>query len=365
MDNVAVVPALVVGLLANPLPALAAETQQGARPEMVTIVAPGQRVAFEMGSSAADLAGEPVFDHSDYYTDDEQPRHTVTITVPYAIGRFEVTNQQYCDVMNGPLEKGHVVLAEGKLKTATGLTLLGIADFHDDPLLGLQLGIEAADGRLRPRSGMADHPVHAVSWYGAVVFSNALSDEAGLEPAYDLTIWEWDRSKNGYRLPTEAEWEHAARGDKRTTYAWGNEISVLHTNYGPSHAVRPEGTISRPVGFFDGTEKEGQATRNNASPLGICDMTGNVWEWCWDWYGRRYFGVSPASDPAGPEKGDDRPPYHVNEPTRVWRGGGWLAPPGFARVGKRWSAAPDTAVSETGFRVARSLLEFESDGAKP
>jgi formylglycine-generating enzyme required for sulfatase activity len=329
---------------------------------MVTILAPGQRATFEMGSNAADLAEEPTFDHPDYDTDDERPRHSVTLSEPYAIGKFEVTNQQYCDVMNEAIERGHVVVAEGKLQTATGLTLLGITDFHDDRLLGLQLGIEVAEGRLCPRPGMADHPAHAVSWYGAVVYSNSLSEREGLEPVYDLATWRWDRSKNGYRLPTEAEWEYAARGDRRTTYAWGNQISVAHTNYGPSHGVRPEGTITRPVGFFDGTVKEGQATHDNASPLGVYDMTGNLWEWCWDWYGRRYFGLSPASDPAGPEHGDDRPPYHVSQPTRVWRGGGWLAPEGFARVGKRWSAAPDTAVSETGFRVARSLL---GDGAEP
>jgi formylglycine-generating enzyme required for sulfatase activity len=109
-----------------------------------------------------------------------------------------------------------------------------------------------------------------------------------------------------------------------------------------------------PVGFYDGTKKEGVRTENNASPLSLYDMTGNVWEWCWDWYGRGYYGQSPAVDPRGPEVGDNRPPYHVDEPTKVWRG--WAGNAGYSRVAKRWSAAPDLSINEVGFRIARSLI---------
>ena len=71
--------------------------------------------------------------------------------------------------------------------------------------------------------------------------------------------------------------------------------------------------------------------------------------------GRTYFRDAPTRDPAGPPKGDDRPPYAVKEPTRVWRGGGFAAPDAWARVGKRYSSIPETTISETGFRVARTL----------
>jgi len=189
--------------------------------------------------------------------------------------------------------------------------------------------------------------VNDVSWYGAVAYSNFLSELSGLEPVYDLESWEWDTAKNGYRLPTEAEWEYAARGAMRQVYAWGDEISELYLHYG----------ATVPVGSYDGTSRDGIETRDNASPFGIRDMTGSVWEWVWDWYDRDYYGNSPSIDPLGPEEGDDRPPYHVDIGTRTWRGGGWQAGLGwgYLRIAKRWSSDPGDYYSETGFRLAQSL----------
>jgi formylglycine-generating enzyme required for sulfatase activity len=313
---------------------------------MIPIVKQGESGTFWMGSSDEELQEQAYLQgDQDYYTGDEQPLHQVTLTVPYAIGKYEVTNEQFCTVLNWAIDQGHAVISADQLTDATGqyvyLSLNAKA-----PRIKAQYGIVVDENHIRPAEDRQDHPVNDVSWYGAVAYCNFLSEMSGLEPVYDLATWGWDTAKNGYRLPTEAEWAYAARGTLRHTYAWGDEISGQYLSYGST----------RPVGFFDGTAKGEEQTLDNASPFGVYDMTGGVWEWVWDWYGRDYYGQSPASDPLGPESGDDRPPYDVDVPTKVWRGGGWMAPIGwgYLRIAKRWSCAPAEYYSETGFRVAQT-----------
>jgi sulfatase modifying factor 1 len=114
--------------------------------------------------------------------------------------------------------------------------------------------------------------------------------------------------------------------------------------------------VFKPIGYYNGEIKNGFKTEDNSSPFGIYDMTGNVWEWCWDWYGREYYRHSTSKNPKGPETGDDRPPYDIDKPTKVWRGCGWAGNDAFSRIAKRWSSSPNTAINETGFRIARSLF---------
>jgi formylglycine-generating enzyme required for sulfatase activity len=316
-------------------------------PALITIISPGQTATFLMGSTDEELAAASgLRKDAGYYTDDEQPAHEVKLTVAYAIGKYEVTNIQYCDVMNWAVENGYAKIDGELLVDSTGTYPL----LNLDPKYGgqkSQLGIRVQGNRLEPVEKARDHPVNAVTWYGAAAFANFLSLKNGLEPAYDTATWEWRAGANGYRLPTEAEWEYAARGAKRYLYAWGDTMGDRYNLYGDTHTV----------GYFDGTEKNGKPTESNASSFGVYDMTGNVWEWCWDWYGRGYYGVSPAEDPLGPEQGDDRPPWDIDAPTRVWRGGGFLAPDdwGYLRIAKRWSASPGSFLMETGFRIARTL----------
>ena len=194
--------------------------------------------------------------------------------------------------------------------------------------------------------------MHGVTWYGACAFCNFLSRIKGLDQVYEPSTWECDWGKNGYRLPTEAEWVYAARGNTQNEFAWGSELKGAVCTFGGSRRIFSNGLT--PVGFYDGTEKYGLATTSNASVFGIYDLTGNVWEWCWDWYGSSYFSVSPQADPRGPQTGDIRLPWS-DQATRVWKGGGLLAPPAFLRVDVRWSASSDQCYSELGFRVARSL----------
>ncbi len=339
---------------ATPAGSVASPEPRPERPTLfVTVIGEGETATFLMGSTDEELTGQPKAYDSDYITDDEQPAHEVTLTVPYEMSKYEVTNHLFCEVMNWAIDRGDAVILDGNLANGSGIVYLGITHLCDDSAkLCTQHGIALAGEYIEPL--FADHPVHAVTWYGAVAFCNFLSEKEGLEPVYDLPTWACDWAKNGYRLPTEAEWEYAARGNERYTYAWGDEISPSYLNYGRSQ--RPFGTITMPVGFYDGTEKEGLHTENNVSPLGLYDMTGNLWEWCWDWYGRDYYGQSPSADPRGPEMGDDRPPYHVDEPTKVWRGCGWAGNHAYSRVAKRWSSTPDLSINEVGFRIARSLI---------
>lgn len=168
-----------------------------------------------------------------------------------------------------------------------------------------------------------DNPVVNVSWYDAVKYANWLSEREGLRKAisggeskpYTIDL------KAGYRLPTEAEWEYAARADANTLYAGGDDIDEVAWYYLNS------GYRSRPV--------RGKA--RNAFDL--YDMSGNVWEWCWDWYG----GYPPKAqvDPVGPGKGSDR----------VLRGGSWLYGAERCRVSRRSFYDPDYRSYDYGFRV--------------
>jgi formylglycine-generating enzyme required for sulfatase activity len=131
--------------------------------------------------------------------------------------------------------------------------------------------------------GSDNYPVLAVNWDGAVAYCNWLSSKTGKK----------------YRLPTEAEWEKAARGVDQRKYPWGNAIDSSYANF---VGTQPFDT-ARIVGFFDGSQRDSLRTHNNASPYGAMDMAGNVMEWCSDWYSRDYYSVSPRKNPKGPSTG--------------------------------------------------------------
>jgi formylglycine-generating enzyme required for sulfatase activity len=146
------------------------------------------------------------------------------------------------------------------------------------------------------------NPVEQVTWAAAVKFCNARSAQEGLTPCYDPKTWECNFGANGYRLPTEAEWEYACRAGTTNQFYFGD---------------RPEEL--RQYGWFDGNSETmpHPVAQRKPNTWGLYDMSGNVWEWCNDFYATKYYRSSPTDNPRGPAEGEKR----------VLRGGAWSSSP--------------------------------------
>ena len=184
-------------------------------------------------------------------------------------------------------------------------------------------------------------PVENVSWYDAITYCNARSTAEDLIPAYvingdgDTITVTWNREANGYRLPTEAEWEYACRAGTTTPFSTGENVTVDQANYYGTYPYDgyPRGEYrnrTMPVGSF------------GPNPWGLYDMHGNVWEWCWDWYGA--YTNNSVVNPAGVDSGT----YRVN------RGGGWNDFGRHLRSAYRAAYSPKNRTFNLGFRLARN-----------
>ena len=162
------------------------------------------------------------------------------------------------------------------------------------------------------------NPVEQVRWSDAVKYCNARSRLEKLKPCYDLQTWRCNFDANGYRLPTEAEWEYACRAGTKTDYFFGNNPSKLD-DY--AWFKENSGGKPRPVG------------RKPPNPWGLYDMYGNVWQWCNDFYKVDYYQESPEENPKGPRAGE----------TKVVRGGAWKFSADSCRSGYRYNEAPGYA----------------------
>jgi uncharacterized repeat protein (TIGR02543 family) len=240
----------------------------------------------------------------------DETQHEVTLTQGFYMSKYQVTQGQYQDVM-------------GSLPSSLISGNYGKGD---------------------------NYPVYYVSWYDAIEFCNALSAKEGLTSYYTITKtvdsdpsntgstdpYRWlvttNSSANGYRLPTEAEWEYAARGGALNTtgykiYSGSNNVNDVAWWYDTNNSTGNSEMKTHEVGTKQPNE------------LGIYDMSGNVWEWCWDWYGS-YNG--DATDPTGASSGSDR----------VIRGGGYRQPTGEVRSACRGDGIyPALTADDIGFRV--------------
>lgn len=167
-----------------------------------------------------------------------------------------------------------------------------------------------------------NRPVIYVSWHDALAYCNWLSQQRGKR----------------VRLPTEAEWEYAARGGlSGKKYPWGDNISATNANYDVDG--------SRSAGWDNANRYMREAGSYSANNYGLHDMAGNVWEWCADWYDSDYYQSSPSQNPKGPTSGT----------YRVLRGGSWFDLPNDLRCANRNGGGPTIRSGNFGFRCSQDV----------
>jgi formylglycine-generating enzyme required for sulfatase activity len=261
---------------------------------------------------------------------DELPVHTVIVS-SFKMAVIETTNGQFADYLNNSLAKG-LIEVRNNVVYATG----GTEPFYLTNQYASYYSISFSGSTFSVQDFRTDHPVVGVMWNGAAAYCNWLSLQGGLEECYNLTTWDCDFTKNGYRLPTEAEWEFAARGghtDPYCNYPNGNTIDIAGVNLPNSGDPFESGTLpyTTPVGFYDGKLKQKSEynwpgsvttyqTSNGVNGYGLYDMEGNVWEFINDWYGQNYYSISPTDNPKGPSSGFIMPD---GKAYRGMRGGNW------------------------------------------
>lgn len=245
---------------------------------------------------------------------DEKPRHSVTLSNFY-MGKTEVTNAQYCAFLN---EKGN--------QTESGAEWINLSGSYE----GEKCRISKSGSSFYVQSGYDNYPVIYVSWYGAKAFCDWVSSKTG---------------KN-YRLPTEAQWEYAARSKgKDYKYAWGNGKPTKSKggNVADETAKSKFSDWTIWSGYTDGYVYTAPVNSFGVNDIGLADMTGNVWEWCGDWYSSDYYKTSPTNNPEN----------KTSASRRVCRSGSWSYGPQHVRCSFRGYYTPVNRYVNIGFRLIR------------
>lgn len=237
---------------------------------------------FKMGSKTSDTSAEL----------DEQKEHSVTLNT-FEISKFEITVWEWKQFIKA-----------NKMKMP-----------------------------IKPSWGWQDnYPINGITWNEAIAYCNWLSTKEKLQPCYSKKgpNFVCNFKANGYRLPTEAEWEFAAKGgtnSKGFRYSGSDKLEDVAwykaNSNGQPHTV--------------GTKLPNE--------LGIYDMSGNVWEWCWDWYNKDFYKLEKGDNPKGPEMGE----------RRTVRGGSWDSKSNYVRPANRISTIPSKTHEFYGFRIARTI----------
>jgi len=252
-----------------------------------------------------------IFNMGSSKKDNELPVHPVTVN-NFFMSNYTVTNADYCEFLNSMGNKPEMKSLWIKLEKNE------YSGIVKDEIFTVKPGYEK-------------RPVTYVTWFGAVAYCNWLSDKEGFHKCYgDINHrGNADITKNGYRLPTEAEWEYGCRAGTTTDYYWGDSINDSFCWYGGNsennhHDVGTAGGNGRPNNF------------------GLFDMSGNVWQWCSDWYGGYSSGhvINPVGTSSGVRK--------------VVRGGSWKQDGSLCRSSVRSDWPPNMGSNIVGFRIVRS-----------
>lgn len=274
--------------------------------------------SFLMGVSDDDLTTE-LLDSAPPLVN-SAPQREVWLEECY-MGKYEVTNYQIRVVFNWALQQGYLEDADGNPYTG------GDVYAYDQLLLQIssiycQVDFNGSLFFVEQRDGLAndDHPVVAISWYGAAAFCNWLSEMEGYVPAYRTDTWTLKHIfGQTYRLPTEAEWERAAAWESATGYHYlsgctTDTITTARANYAFDNPMEfTTYPLTTTIGYYNGA---GAARVDGPSPVGAYDMTGGVWEWCHDWYRSDYYERGENHNPTGPSYSG----------LKVLRGGSWETP---------------------------------------
>ena len=273
----------------------------------------------------------------------ERPVHDVFLDSFY-MSKYQLTVGEFRNFVE---ESGYITDCEKKKEGKVFLIENGYQKFYHDSLASWNyVGYVPIDHQ----------PVTFVSWIDAVNYCNWRSKKDNLQCCYKIigdSVF-WDKSAKGYRLLTEAEWEFVARdGGKNIKFSWGNDsIPIINGQKAANikdetfkKANSPDVKL-KPVwnGYEDGylyTSPVGSFAPNE---LGIYDICGNVYEWCWDWFDDNYYSVSPVHNPDGPSIGEKR----------VCRNIGYACPIEYIGTTRRGAGYPNSFFDNIGFRIGRS-----------